>query len=116
MDNKFDLSTLKQYETILGKDKMASLFKDYLNEHREYEAKSSVLLEKNDLENLRIIYHSLCFASLVFGMKHFALACSKIEQDILTEFSSNEIKDDIAKSKKIFDNEISMVKDYLGIL
>ncbi len=112
----FDLSTLKQYEHILGKDKMVSLFEEYLNEHSEYMLKSHILLESNKLENLRIIYHSLCSASLVFGMKTFAMACSKIEQDILEQCDYEQLKKEINQSMDIFEKETTLVKDYLGIL
>lgn len=112
----FDTTTIKQYETILGKDKMISLFEEYLNEYEEYMLKSHILLESNKLENLRIIYHSLCSASLVFGMKTFAMACSKIENDILKECEKELIKTEINQSMTIFNDETAKVKDYLGIL
>ncbi|MDD4555827.1 MAG: hypothetical protein PHE89_00665 [Alphaproteobacteria bacterium] len=116
MDSNFDISTIKQYEAILGKDKIAALFEEYLKEHGDYVLKSHLLLENDKLENLRIIYHSLCSASLVFGMKTFAKACSKIEQDIIVGKTIDEIRSDVNMSKNIFDREITLVKEHLGVL
>lgn len=108
-----DLSMLKQYEDIFGKEKMLFLFNEYLEKVNTDKPKISELIKENDLNGLRIIYHSLASASLVFGIKNFAKTARKIEELILNGAKIEDLNIFMELGKDQLEDEIKQVKQYL---
>lgn len=116
MPKDFDFSALKKYEEIFGKEKITNLFKEYLKEHVEQMLKVKIFINSNKFNDLRIIYHSLRSASMVFSMNQYAKLCEKIEAAALRNEEIDKINELIEESNKIYETEVSVVKKYLGVI
>ncbi|MDR1693915.1 MAG: Hpt domain-containing protein [Lactobacillaceae bacterium] len=113
MSGKIDLTMLKQYEDMLSKEKMLFLFSEYKEKINTDMPKIDKYTAYKDLDNLRIAYHSLASASLVFGMVNFAKLCRKIEEMILEGKNIDELKDFIEESKMLLKTDKKQVEMYL---
>lgn len=113
MKKTIDTVYLEQYLDLFGKEKILLLFAEYKNKINEDMPKILELYKKNDLNGLRIIYHSLASASLVFGMKKFASVCRKIEDFILDGKDIKALESYIKQSEVLLNDEKKQVESYL---
>lgn len=109
----FNPKTPESYLAFFGKEKFMNLFQEYsldtLQKFRDVEE----LIKKPMGEEMRVIYHSLKSASLVFGLDSFAELCAKIENKIVVEQFDDELKQEIKNSRKLWDESVKHITSYL---
>ncbi len=91
---------LEQYRQIFGTEKMKNLWNEFKNTTEEKLDK----IETKSLDDIRLCFHSLRSAALVFGLEKFAENCEQIENDIVNGAQIAEIKKAIDKSKDFYYN------------
>jgi HPt (histidine-containing phosphotransfer) domain-containing protein len=104
-----DKKMIKQNTQVFGNEKMLRMFKLFIE---NYEDRLLNAKADDDRQEMRLFFHSLKSASLVFGMKKLAGACSKIEDRILDgkEVHSKELSECV----KVYDESVKAVADLLG--
>lgn len=102
-----EYDTIKQYQSIVGKEKMRKLWFEFINES----ASTLNDVENENVESQRLIYHSLRSSSLVFGMRRFSDFCHVLEEKILQKGPLSA--EDIKQSRKIMRQSIEAVNDYM---
>lgn len=113
MQKPINKEQLQQYIDIFGKEKMINLFADYKLKITEDMPKLSEAIDKKDLNSIRIIYHSIASASLVFGMQNFAVICRKIEEMVLQNAVIKELEPSFAQAETAFEQDIKQAEAYL---
>lgn len=106
--SKFDLANLQQYEQIFGREKIQTLWAEFVSDATAKTAE----VESRDRESQRLAYHSLRSSSQVFGMSAFAQVCTQREEQILagTEVSQSEAESD----RKLLAESMAEVERYLA--
>lgn len=107
MTELVEYDTIKQYESIVGKEKMRKLWFEFINES----ASTLNDVENQNHESQRLIYHSLRSSSLVFGMRRFSDFCSVLEEKIVQKGSLGSA--DIKQSRRLMRLSIDTVNDYM---
>lgn len=92
--------TLEQYRQIFGTEKMKNLWNEFQNTTEE----KLENIETKSIDDIRLSFHSLRSAALVFGLEKFAENCEQIETNIINGAKFSEIKKAIDKSKDFYYN------------
>lgn len=92
--------TLEQYRQIFGTEKMKSLWDEFQDTTEDKFEKAT----NGTLEDIRLSFHSLRSAALVFGLEKFAENCEQIENNIIAGATVPEIKKAVDKSKEFYYN------------
>ena len=100
MTTTVNKKTLEQYRQIFGTDKMKNLWGEFQDTTEEKFEKAI----NGTLDEIRLSFHSLRSASLVFGLEKFAEYCEQIENDIINGAELPDIKKSIDKSKDFYYN------------
>lgn len=108
------MENLLQYEKIFGLEKMQFLFGEFQNKAQEELQKADSFLKSGKINALRLTYHNMRAASLVFGMNKFSEQCALIEENIINGKIAESLEKDIKLSKIMFDAEIKEVHAYLN--
>lgn len=109
----FSLDNIRQYDEIFGREKMQNLFSEYREKAETDLSRAGRLLENEQTEELRLIYHSLRSSSQVFGMMGFSFTCQDIEQRILDGEPSEKLDKFIQLSRQIYEQELVDVVTFL---
>ncbi len=107
------MDNIRQYDEIFGREKMRNLFSEYRQKAEEDLSRVKNLLDNEQTEELRLIYHSLRSSSQVFGMMGFSFACQDIEQRILDGEKSEKLDKFIQLSCQIYERELADVVTFL---
>lgn len=109
-----NLKNLQHYEQIFGLEKMQFLFREFQQKaHSELDSANS-LFKEDKLESLRLMFHSMRSAALVFGMDTFSQSCAQIEENIISRQFIEMLEKEIKQSKMVFKEEIKEVSAYLN--
>lgn len=106
-------SAIEQYSNIFGNEKMAYLWKEFLDKACLDLAQVDKYLTTNAYNELRLIYHSLRSSSLVFGMEDFSAVCKEIEEKILENSSTEGLEEKVKKGQEIFNNNRKEVAEVI---
>lgn len=102
-----EYDTIRQYQNIVGKDKMRKLWQEFINE-------CAARLNDVDIktkDEQRLIFHSLRSSSLVFGMRILSDFCHQMEEKIV---SGNRLsEEDIKQSRKLMRKSLDAVNEYM---
>lgn len=108
-----NLSNMQRYEQIFGLEKMQFLFEEFQQKARSELNTADCLFAEEKLDSLRLMFHSMRSAALVFGMDGFSESCALIEENIINGQFIEMLEKEIKQSKMIFDEEIIAVSAYL---
>ena len=100
MTTTVNKQTLEQYRQIFGTEKMKVLWNEFQNTTEEKFEKAT----NGTLDEIRLSFHSLRSAALVFGLEKFAENCEQIEHNIINGAKLSDIKKAIDKSKDFYYN------------
>ncbi len=110
---EFNIDNIRQYDEIFGREKMRNLFSEYKQKAEDDLSRVTQLLKQSQMEDLRLIYHSLRSSSQVFGMMGFSFACQDIEQKILDGEKNDNLNKFIRLSRQIYEQELVDVMAFL---
>lgn len=102
MSSIFNKYIPQSYADALGFSELLNLWLDYLEDCESKFQKIDTFLEKEDWNSLRIVFHSLKSASLIFGLDKFSETCTKIERNILQNNFSEECISEINSVKNLW--------------
>lgn len=96
----FDEEEAKQYLNIFGTEKMGCLWQEFAQDTAE----TLENIDIQEMEDIRLKFHSWRSSAKVFGLKNFVQECENIEQMVINGENIENIKKTIDKCKKIFHN------------
>lgn len=109
-----NLKNLQRYEQVFGLEKMISLFEEFQKKALSELNTANSLFENEKLDSLRLMFHSMRSAALVFGMDTFSQSCAQIEENIISRQFTEMLEKEIKQSKMVFEEEIKEVSAYLN--
>lgn len=105
---KIVLENIQQYEQIFGREKMRTLWAEFVSDA----AAKLDKIEERDYEAQRLAYHSLRSSSQVFGMMEFSCLCEEREEEILAGMPVNA--DKAEDSRQLLKISMAEVEAYLN--
>ena len=103
--NNINIKRLDEYKKAFGLSKMKILWREFLN----FSKNNWKMINNNEYENQKQIFHNWRSNSQVFGMNKFSKLCERIEENILCHRYS-KIPELISLSKECYDTSIKEVK------
>lgn len=97
----FDPAKLAEYRKIFGSEKMKSMWLIFSDETEKCLTEIAQLSEAE----LRLKFHNLRSAALVFGMERFSDCCSRVEEAVINGVQSSELAKEFEEAKMIFNQQ-----------